>query len=107
MPSQTLDRAALLDNVRRLRDAPSPALEDAERILTDGYACVMQTETERLRLRNRLEERAGSLPAAPGDDEVVEITVLAQGIARADDEIEELRAALGGLAARVRRLRVA
>jgi hypothetical protein len=102
------DYAALLDDVRRLHEAPAlPPLEDAERLLTDGYACVLRAEGERLRLRERLEERAALLGTAPDAGGVVEISALAEGIARVDSEIEELRAALGGLAVRVSRLRVA
>jgi hypothetical protein len=100
------DSAAVLDDVRRLRDAPSPPIEDAERVLTDGYAWVLRAEGERLRLRSSLEQRARSLEQA-GRDEVVEIATLAQGIARADGEIAQLRAALAELAARLSRLRIA
>jgi hypothetical protein len=100
------DSAAVLDDVRRLRDAPSPPIEDAERVLTDGYAWVLRAEGERLRLRSSLEQRARSLEQA-GRDEVVEIAALAQGIARADGEIAQLRAALAELAARLNRLRIA
>ena len=100
------DSAAVLDDVRRLRDAPSPPIEDAERVLTDGYAWVLRAEGERLRLRSSLEQRARSLELA-GRDEVVEIAAMAQGIARADGEIAQLRAALAELAARLSRLRIA
>ena len=100
------DSAAVLDDVRRLRDAPSPPIEDAERVLTDGYAWVLRAEGERLRLRSSLEQRARSLEQA-GRDEVVEIAALAQGIARSDGEIAQLRAALAELAARLSRLRIA
>jgi len=100
------DSAAVLDDVRRLRDEPSPPIEDAERVLTDGYAWVLRAEGERLRLRSSLEQRARSLELA-GRDEVVEIAALAQGIARADGEIAQLRAALAELAARLSRLRIA
>jgi hypothetical protein len=100
------DSAAVLDDVRRLRDATSPPIEDAERVLTDGYAWVLRAEGERLRLRSSLEQRARSLEQA-GRDEVVEIAALAQGIARADGEIAQLRAALAELAARLSRLRIA
>jgi hypothetical protein len=101
------DSAAVLDDVRRLRDAPSPPIDDAERVLTDGYALVLRAEGERLRLRSRLEQRATTLGPASGADEAVEVAAIAQGIARADREIEQLRAALGELADRVRRLRPA
>jgi hypothetical protein len=91
----------VLDDVRRLQRASDPALGDVEHVLTDGYACVMRTEGERRRLRGRLEERAATM----GDGQTEEITALAQGIARADSEIEELRAALGRLAVLARTLR--
>lgn len=100
------DSAAVLDHVRRLRDAPLPPIEDAERVLTDGYALVLRAEGERLKLRSRLEQRATGLGPASGGEEVGEIAALAQGIARADGEIEQLRTALGELAARLRRLRI-
>ena len=107
MEGQSSDSAAVLDDVRRLRDAPSPRIEDAERVLTDGYAYVLRAEGERLRLRSRLEQRAGSLRRASGKEEVVEVAALAHGIARADGEIEQLRVALDELAERIRILRVA
>jgi hypothetical protein len=99
------DSAAVLDDVRRLRDAPAPPIADAERVLTDGYALVLRAEGERLRLRSRLEQRATCLSPSSRADEVVEIATLAQRIARADGEIAQLRAALGELADTIRRLR--
>jgi hypothetical protein len=107
MARQAPDCAAILDNVRRVNESPETPIEDAERLLTDGYACVMRAEGKRLRLRGRLEKRVTTLGAEPGADEVGEITELALGIARVDGEIEQLRTALDRLAARVRRLRVA
>jgi hypothetical protein len=107
MVRQAPDHAAVLDNVRQLRDASSPPIGEVERALTDGYACVLLSEGERLRMRRLLEERARSLGPASGQDEVVELAALAQGIARAGREIDELRAALDELAATARRLRVA
>ena len=84
------------------RPPPRP-IEDAERVLTDGYACVLRAEGERLRLRSSsssVRRRSGRA----GHADIVEIGALAQGIARADGEIEQLRSAL---AVRVRRLRIA
>jgi uncharacterized coiled-coil protein SlyX len=106
MVGESSESAVVLDNVRRLRDAPSPLIEDAERVLTDGYAWVLRAEGERLRMRASLEHRATSLERA-GTDEVVELAALAQAIARVGGEIEQLRAALGELAARLSRLRMA
>jgi hypothetical protein len=47
-----------------------------------------------------------AVSSAGPPDEAVEIRTLAQGIARADSEIEELRAALRSLAAKASSLRV-
>jgi hypothetical protein len=102
-----LDSRAVLGDVRRLCDASAATLADVERVLTDGYACVLLTEDQRLRLRGRLQERAVKVSAAGSRNEAVEIRTLAQGIARADAEIEELRAALRVLAAKASSLRAA
>ena len=101
-----LDSDAVLGNVRRLCDLPAASLGDVERVLTDGYACVLRSEDERRRLRGRLQERAVAVSAGGSPDEAVEIRTLAQGIARADSEIEELRAALRVLAAKASSMRV-
>jgi len=100
-----LDSGAVLGTVRELCDAPLASLVDVERVLTDGYACVLQTEDERRRLRSRLQKEAVTVSPKGSPGEVVEIKALAQGIARADSEIEELRAALEMLAARASTLR--
>ena len=101
MAVQAPDSAAVLDDVRRLQGASDPPFDDVERVLTDGYACVMRAEGERRRLRGRLEEQAATM----GDGQIEEIAALAQGIARAGSEIDELRSELGKLAARARTLR--
>jgi hypothetical protein len=106
MPGGELDSGAVLGNVRRLCDEAEASLGDVERVLTDGYACVLRTENERRQLRGRLQERAVTASANGSPGEAVEISSLAQGIARADSEIEELRAALETLAARASTLRV-
>lgn len=99
------DSAAVLDHVRRLRAVGTPPVEDVERVLTDGYACVLRAEGERRRLRGRLEQRAATLEEKPDVAVVVELKTLARGIARAGSEIEELRAALGDLAEQAGRRR--
>jgi hypothetical protein len=106
VPGGDLDSDAVLGNVRRLCDLPAATLGDVERVLTDGYACVLRTEDERRRLRGRLQERAVAVSSAGSPVEAVEIRTLAQGIARADSEIEELRAELRRLAARASSLRL-
>ena len=106
MAGGELDSGAVLVDVRRLCDAPVASLVDLERVLTDGYACVLRTEDRRRRLRGRLQERAVTVSARGVAGEVVELRALAQGIARAESEIEQLRAALQALAAKASRLRV-
>ena len=101
-----LDSGAVLGTVRKLCDAPAVSLVDVERVLTDGYACVLRTEGERRRLRGRLQDRAVTVSASGSPGEAVEIRALAQGIARADRTIQELRAALQALAAKANALRV-
>ena len=97
----------MLADVRRLCDAPEATLADVDGVLTDGYACVLRTEDERRRLRGRLQQRAVKVSSAGSRADAVEIRKLAQGIARADSEIEELRAALSLLAAKASSLRAA
>jgi hypothetical protein len=106
MAGGELDCGAVLGNVRRLCDTSTASLVDVERVLTDGYACVLQTEDERRRLRGRLQERAVKVSSAGSSDEALEIRILAKGIARADSEIEELRTALRALAAKASSLRM-
>lgn len=106
MAGGELDSGAVLVDVRRLCDAPVASLVDVERVLTDGYACVLRTEDRRRRLRGRLQERAVTVSSSSAAGEVVEIRALAQGIARAEREIEQLRAALQMLAAKASGLRV-
>ena len=96
----------MLGDVRRLCDTSTASLLDLERVLTDGYACVLQTEDERRRLRDRLQKRAVTVSSTGSSDEALEIRALAKGIARADSEIEELRTALCALAAKASSLRV-
>lgn len=107
MAPNTPNRGAVLDDIRVLTDAPAPLLDQVERTLADGYACALQIEAERLRLRRRLEERAASLGETPGSERAGEVTVLAQGIARTDAELAELREALLNLRETARRLRAA
>ena len=44
---------------------PNPRLDQVEETLTDGYACALQLETERLRLQRRLEASAFRLAERP------------------------------------------
>ena len=104
MAETALDRAAVLDDIRGLTTASSPQLERVERTLADGYACALWIEAQRLRLQRELEGRAVGLSSGEAR-RVDEVAGLAQGIAQADEELTELRAALVELARMARRLR--
>jgi uncharacterized protein involved in exopolysaccharide biosynthesis len=106
MGANAPDRAAVLEDIRELATTAAPALEHVERTLTDGYACALAVETELLRLRRRLEDRAAVLGNGSGAA-VREVTGLAQRVAEADEELAELRGALTGLASIAQRLRAA
>jgi hypothetical protein len=106
MAANAPDRAAVLEDIQALTTAQEPLLEQVERTLADGYACAMAIEAERLRLRRQLEEQAALLGGDGfGSERVSEVSGLAQGIARTDGELTELRSALGELAATARKLR--
>jgi len=104
MAENSLDRVAVLKHIQVLTEAPSVQLEQVENTLADGYACALGIEAERLRLQRELEGRAAALAGSRGP-EVDEVAGLARGIARADEELAELRAALVELARMARRLR--
>ena len=101
-----LDRVAVLEDIRALARARAPMLEQVERTLADGYVCALGIEAQRLRLQRELEGSAAGL-ANPARRKVAEVAGLAQGIAQADEELAELRAALIELARTARRLRAA
>lgn len=101
------DRATVLADIRSLAAEPSPALEEVERTLTDGYAHALRLETERLRLQRRLEQEAGRLGSEPPSEQIAEITGLARGVAETDGELDELRAALALLKETAQRIRSA
>jgi hypothetical protein len=104
MVETALDRGAVLEDIRTLTASPAPVLEQVERTLADGYACALGIEATRLRLQRELEGRAAGLSAG-SERRVDEVAGLAQGIARADEELAELRSALVELAKTARRLR--
>jgi hypothetical protein len=105
MPTDGLDRAAVLDDIAALTAAPSPGLAEVERTLADGYACALAIEAERLGLQRRLEHSARELGTRPPAARIAEVSGLANGVARVDDELSELRSALATLAGVARRLR--
>lgn len=104
MAENALDRTGVLQDIRQLTEASSPRLDAVERTLADGYACALGIEAERLRLQRELEGRAATLTVRRGA-KVDEVAGLARGIARADEELAELRAALVELAKMAGRLR--
>jgi hypothetical protein len=104
MAEDTLDRGTVVDDIRVLAAAPTPPLEQVERTLADGYACALGIEAQRIRLQRELEGRAVGLSGRTGP-KVDEVAGLARGIARADEELGELRAALVELSKTARRLR--
>src|SRR3954462_15226956 len=93
MAENALDRDAVLQDIRGLTTAPSPGLERVERTLADGYACALGIEAQRLRLQREREGRAARLNGSQ-TAQVDEVAGLAKGIARADQELAELRGAL-------------
>ncbi len=107
MAANAPDRTAVLEDIRMLTATPAPLLEQVERTLADGYACALAIESERIRLRRQLEETAVTLGEGSGSHQVSQVAGLAQGVARTDSELTELRAALAGLADMARRLRAA
>ncbi len=104
MAANAPDRAAVLEDVLALAQTSAPALERVERTLTDGYACALGIEAERLRLQRRLEERAAMLGDG-SEPSIEEVSDLAQAVAGRDAELAELRGALAGLAQVAQRLR--
>jgi hypothetical protein len=105
MATNAPDRDAVLEDIRTLTYTAAPLLEHVERTLADGYACALGIEAQRLRLQRELEERAAGLGRGSGAQGVDEVAGLAQGIARADGDLAELRSALAGLAVLAQRLR--
>ena len=105
MPVETPNRAAVLVDIAALTAAQSPALDEVERTLADGYACALAIEAERLGLQRRLEDTARQLGTRPPAARIAEVSGLANGVARADGELTELRTALARLAGVARRLR--
>jgi hypothetical protein len=104
MAESALDRVAVLEDIRTLTATSAPPLERVERTLADGYACALGIEATRIRMQRELEGRAVGI-SNRAQRRVEEVAGLAQGIARADEELAELRAALVDLAKIARGLR--
>jgi len=97
MAETALDRVAVLEDIRALTSTSAPGLDQVERTLADGYACALGIEATRMRMQRELEGRAADL-SNRGRKRLEEVAGLARGIARADEELAELRAALVDLA---------
>jgi hypothetical protein len=104
MAESALDRVGVLEDIRELTETSAPRLEQVERTLADGYACALGIEATRIRMQRELEGRAAGLSNG-ARRRVDEVAGLAQGIAQADEELAELRAALVDLAKVARGLR--
>jgi len=92
-----VDRVAVLEDIRALTSTTAPRLAQVERTLADGYACALGLEATRIRMQRELEGQAAGLSNGAGH-RVEEVAGLARGIARADEELAELRSALVDLA---------
>jgi ABC-type phosphate transport system auxiliary subunit len=92
------------DDIHALIDAPAgdgaPPLARFEETLTTGYARALVLETERRRLKRRIDEAAERA-------RVAEVSTLNERLASAESELQRLRALLSSLKTRVREARVA
>jgi hypothetical protein len=104
MADVAVDHVAVLGDIRALTTTAAPRREQVERTLADGYACALGLEATRIRMQRELEGRAADLSNG-ARHRVEEVAGLARGIARADEELAELRAALVDLAKVARELR--
>jgi hypothetical protein len=101
------DIASILDRVRNLiedrSDAdPAELIAEMELTLTDGYAHALALEGESLRIGREI----GDLVAhAAEGDAAVDLTVLAERLARAESDVTRLRAPLDRLRSRVELVR--
>ncbi len=98
-----MERAALtvVQHIEGLLRHDDSTLEDVEDTLTEGYARVLELETERL----RIERRIGEVARGDGGDQAAEIRRLGSRLTHADGELQRLRSVLASLADRARSLR--
>jgi hypothetical protein len=95
--------APMVDQIEELLRDDAPSLASVEDTLTEGYARALALEAERLRIEKRVVE----VVKDAGADQAAELKRLGTSLTRADGEIERLRALLGTLADRARKLRAA
>ena len=88
MPHATA--AALLDRIDALLDGSQEPAQ-MERTLTDGYACALTLETERLRIKRTLNGGSSRTPA----DQALQARLVA-----IDSELQRLRTRLAVLRAK-------
>ena len=90
------DITILFDRIRLLLDRSGtdrePTPDAVEHTLTDGYACALALDGERLRAEERIRELAGS------DDRLGEIRILKARLVLVEEELFQLRGLLGTLA---------
>ena len=107
-----VDAAARHSVVERIRSLMALAQSEAplaeiEHTLADGYAHALQLEAERMRIQKRLGEIAAALADDASEENVLEISQLANRLSSADSDLNELRAMLGTLRDRASELRAA
>lgn len=89
------------------RGKGAPTLARIEDTLTSGYAQALALEAERLRIERRLGEVAREADGQRSASVSEELSTLAARLTSADGELTKLRALLGVLHDRARRLRSA
>jgi len=87
----------IVDQIEHLIAAPEGDPGQIERTLTDGYAHVLNLETERLRLERRISEVAHGLEAGDTVEKARELSALTERVEGASDDVNRLRALLGEL----------
>lgn len=84
----------LFDRIRLMLDSDDAeaAADDVEHTLTDGYACALGLDGERLRIEERIRELAGI------DEHMGEARILKARLALVEEELTQLRGLLETLA---------
>ena len=93
----------MVQQIEQLLSDDAPSLASLEHTLTEGYARALALEAERLRIEKRVVE----VVKDAGAEQAAELKQLGTRLTSADGEIEKLRASLGRLADRARKLRAA
>ena len=96
----------LFQQISALIDGPEDDRERIERTLTDGYARALSLEAERWRLEKRIAEVAHTIQRGDVADKAKELSTLAERLDGNEDELVQLRSALGTLRRHARAVRV-